>query len=108
MDLVVEVYDLTKTLPGDERYGLTSQIQRAVVSVPANIAEGHSLATPKLFLKHLRIASGSLAEVETQIVLASRLDYLTTSQTQPILNQITDIQKMLFGLTKAIKAKVLK
>jgi len=77
MDLVVAVYKLTKTFPTTELYGLTSQMQRAVVSIPSNIAEGHALKQTQAYVRHLAIASGSLAELETQLEIANRLGYLS-------------------------------
>ena len=76
MDLVEVVYELAKRFPQDELYGLTSQVRRAVVSVPSNIAEGEGRNSPNDFARFLSIANGSLREVETQLFIAVRLDYL--------------------------------
>jgi four helix bundle protein len=76
MHLVVAVYKLTKCFPKTEIYGLASQIQRAAVSVPSNIAEGHALKQTQAYTRHLAIANGSLAELETQLDIANRLGYL--------------------------------
>ena len=76
MDLAIEVYRATETFPSQEIYGLTSQIRRAVVSVPSNIAEGAARQTKKEFSNFLHIAQGSLSELDTQIELARRLGYL--------------------------------
>ena len=73
MDLVEQVYRIAKTLPAEERYGLTSQIQRAAVSIPANVAEGHGRTHRGDYLHHLSIARGSLAELETQLAEGERL-----------------------------------
>jgi four helix bundle protein len=77
MDLVVAVYRLTATFPKSETFGLASQLQRAAVSIPSNIAEGNALKQTKAYLRYLAIASGSLAEVETQLDIAERLGYGT-------------------------------
>lgn len=102
MDLVVEIYRLCKLLPTDERYGLVSQMQRAAVSVPSNIAEGHARKSTGAFLNHLSIAAGSLAEVETQIVLALRLGYCPEHSTQAILVKTDEIGRMLTGLKNSL------
>ena len=75
MDLVVEVYSTTRALPSHERFGICAQLQRAAVSVPANIAEGHERRSRKEFRRYLLIATGSLAEVETLLDLLVRLEY---------------------------------
>ena len=75
MDIVITIYGLTRGFPKHETYGLASQIQRAAVSIPSNIAEGHALKQTQAYARHLAIASGSLAEVETQLEIASRLGY---------------------------------
>jgi four helix bundle protein len=77
MDLVVPLYELTRVFPREELYGLTGQVRRAVVSVPSNIAEGQGRGQGNEFTHHLRIARGSLQEVETQLIVASRLGYVT-------------------------------
>lgn len=106
IDLTEQVYTLTKQFPKEEMYGLTSQIRRAVVSVPSNIAEGHGRDSTKEFLHFLSIAVGSLFEVETQLIIAQRLGYLDKSNLQPLLFKIEEISKMLKGLQKSLKAKL--
>src|SRR3569832_1071706 len=81
MDFVEIIYRHTRQFPKSEVYGLASQIQRAAVSIPSNIAEGHSLRQTPNFIRHLAIACGSLAELETQLEIARRLGYLQTSPT---------------------------
>lgn len=77
---VVAIYHLTKQFPDSERFGLTSQIQRAAVSIPSNIAEGYAQRTDPILARHLRIAIGSTAEVDTQLLIAQQLGYISTEQ----------------------------
>ena len=102
MDLVVEVYRLTTYFPQSENFRLISQITRAAVSVPADIAEGHARATRKGFSNFLAIAKGSAMETETYCMLAQRLGYLTAEQVAPVLNLIMEISKMLTSLRKRL------
>ena len=95
MDLVESVYLLTKSLPSDERYALTDQIRRAVVSIPSNIAEGHGRQTEKEYKQYLSIAKGSVSEVETQLMICVRLNYLTEQQTESVLVLCDEIRRML-------------
>ena len=105
MDLVVSCYGVCKTFPTVEKYALTSQLQRAAVSIPANIAEGKHRQHTKEFLQHLSIASGSLAELETHLLIASRLDYISKQNIFSLLEQTTEISKMIYGLRKSLKQK---
>jgi four helix bundle protein len=102
MDLVVEIYRLSQTFPAIEKYGLASQIQRAAVSIPSNIAEGHARKSSGAFLNHLSIAAGSLAELETQVVLAQRLDYCNEVTSRSLLNITDEIGRMLNGLKNSL------
>ena len=102
MELVEEIYKLCIEFPKHEVYGLTSQLQRAAVSVPSNIAEGQARNSSKEFNHFLGIARGSLAELETQIMLAQRLGYLATEKMNPSLEKAEEIGKMLKGLQKSI------
>src|SRR6266849_2752524 len=85
MDLVVEIYATTEQFPSREKFSLTDQIRRAAVSVPSNIAEGQAHYSHREFLHFLRHSRGSLAELETQILIAQRRNYLTESQTAELL-----------------------
>jgi four helix bundle protein len=105
MDLVVAVYRATRGLPSDERFGLTSQVRRAVVSVPSNIAEGQGRATTREFLHFLSIAYGSLMEVETQILIANRLDYLDVQQKADLMGMANEVGRLLNGLSNSLTAK---
>ncbi len=106
MDLVVMCYHMTKKFPKNEIYGLASQLQRSVVSVPANIAEGRQRQYSKEFLQHLSVAYGSLAEVETHIQIAGRLKYVGKDQIDKTLNRTAEIGRMLNGLRRSIQKKV--
>ena len=103
-DLVVEVYRVSGLFPASERWRLIDQISRAVVSVPANIAEGQGRGTSKDFAQFLAIARGSLNETETYLMLAVRLGYLATEKIEPALALLTEVSKMLAGL----RAKVIQ
>ena len=105
MDLAEEVYRATKSFPKHETYGLLGQLQRAAVSIPANIAEGRERAYKKEFLHHLSIACGSLAELETHILIAGRLDYLDKEQVKILMDRTAEIGRMLNGLRRSLKAK---
>lgn len=102
VELVTEVYALTKRLPPSESHGLAMQLQRAAVSIPANIAEGHGRQHIGDYLRHLSIATGSLTELETHLLLAERLALLPTSDVERVLWTASDVSRMLAGLTKAL------
>lgn len=102
MELVEITYRLTKHFPKNEMYGLTSQIQRAAVSVPSNIAEGHTREHTKEFLHHLSIAQASLAELETQLEIGVRLKYLSTNELGPILERVVSLGRQLYALRNAL------
>ena len=105
MDVVVECYQITKGFPKSEIYGLTSQLQRAAVSIPANIAEGRERQHRKEFIQHISIAYASLAELETHIQIAKRLNYLDTNTTKQILEKTAEVGRMLNGLRNALSKK---
>lgn len=86
VDLVTEIYRITEVFPKSEIYGLTSQIRRASVSIPSNIAEGHSRRSSVDYIQFLKIARGSLAELETQLIIARKLDFID-------INQYLDLQQ---------------
>jgi four helix bundle protein len=106
MDFVVECYRMTGTFPKTEGYGLTGQLQRAAVSIPANIAEGQGRQHDKEFLQHLAITYGSLAEVETHIQIARRLEYADGEKENQMLERAARIGRMLNGLRKSIEEKI--
>lgn len=106
MDLAEQVYKLTQAFPKQETYGLSSQIQRAAVSVHSNIAEGHGRDSTKEYLHFLSVALGSLHEVETQLILAGRLKYLDQKDLDLVLARMDEAGRMLRGLQKSLKAKL--
>ena len=104
-DLVIECYRLANRLLKNELFGLTSQIQKAAVSIPANIAEGHGREHLGDYLHHLSIANGSLMELETHLLIAAKLSYLQESQLELILSRTAEVGRMLAGLIRALKKK---
>lgn len=108
MDLVTWVYQETAGFPKEETYGLMNQIRRAVVSVPSNIAEGQGRKTTKEFLHYLSIARGSLLEVQTQLEIARRLNYLLEEPTKRLDQQLGIVVRLLNGLMRALEKKLIK
>src|SRR5690606_15101918 len=101
IDLVVSVYNLTKNFPIEEKFGLTSQLRRASVSIPSNIAEGAARSSKKEFIKYLYISLGSLAEVETQLEIADRLKFILKNK--ELEEQSIYIRRMLLKLIQSLK-----
>jgi four helix bundle protein len=105
IDLVVEVYRITKLFPKEELYGIVSQIRRSAVSVPANISEGSARNYSKEFIRFLRIAQASLSELETLIQISLKLNYLNEDNYQDLQGKIFKINAQLSGLIKSITQK---
>ena len=105
MDLVEGIYRLTETFPKHEAYGLASQMQRATVSIPSNIAEGHTREHSKEYLHHLSIAQASLAELQTQVEIAARLKYCPAAQRDEIVERCGSLAKQLYALRNALLKK---
>ena len=103
MDMVEDIYNLTRYFPKEELYSLTNQMRRAAVSIPSCIAEGHDRFTGKEYKYFLRMAQGSRAEVETQVILANRLGYINKIQRDIIMEKCCEISKMLYSLMKKIQ-----
>ncbi len=103
MALVVESYSVTRLLPKSESYGLIGQIQRAAVSVPANIAEGHGREHLGDYVRHLSIANGSLMELETHFLITVELGYATREQTATVMSMASEVGRMLTGLTRSLR-----
>lgn len=104
MDLVKQVYASSNRFPEDEKFGLSSQMRRSAVSVPSNIAEGWGRSSDKDFTRFLKIAKGSLFELETQIILAQELRFM--SENQSIYSLIAEVGKMLNALVKFINERL--
>jgi len=104
IDFVVEIYKLTATFPDHEKYGLTSQIRRAAVSIPSNIAEGSARRNSKELIQFLYISLGSVAEIETQLILSKRLNYI--KENQELSEKIHYIRVLITRLIKSIKNKI--
>lgn len=102
MGLVEGAYRISSQFPKTETYGLRSQLRRAAVSVPSNIAEGHTRASTKEYLNHISMAQASLAEVSTQLEIAVRLGYITSAEVTPRLDQIGSLGRMPYALRNAL------
>lgn len=102
MELVAEVYRLAKKLPKEELFALSDQIRRSAISIPSNIAEGQGRNSTKEFIQFLAIAKGSKAELETQLLLCVKIDYLNESEIQMAINLIQEVGKMLNALQKTL------
>lgn len=103
IELVQKIYGLTKEFPNSENYGLTSQMRRAAISIPANISEGAARQTRKEFIQFLHMAQGSLSELDTHLEIAKRLGYMKGSFVEEFPALMNDIDKMLTGLIKSLK-----
>jgi carbamoyl-phosphate synthase large subunit len=104
MNLAKLVYKLTMRFPAEERYGLTSQLRRAAISVPSNIAEGQARRGTNEFLQFLSIAEGSLAELDTQLLLSVELGFAKQADVDPALKEIDELQKMLVALKRKLSS----
>lgn len=97
MDLASEIYLLTNSFPSIERFGLISQMQRSAVSIPSNIAEGSAKSSNKDFSRFLEMSIGSSFELETQLILATKLNYLESEVSISTQSKINELQKMIIG-----------
>ena len=102
MALAVEIHRATQYFPPEELYGITSQMRRSAISIPSNIAEGHGRQSHKELVRFLHIALGSIAELETQIILSHNFNYLSENQMIELTSRTTEIAKMLAALIKRI------
>lgn len=106
IDIAEHVYQLTSHFPKEEQYGLTSQLRRAAVSVPANIAEGHARAFTKDYIRFLAVSVGSLAEIETFLELSTRLGYSRPESVRELNELIGEERRMLRGLQRSLRSKL--
>lgn len=106
MDFVMACYEAAAAFPKSEQYGLSSQLQRAAVSIPANIAEGHGRRHTREFIQHLSVAYGSLMEVETHLQIATRLGYLKSDRAAQMLESSAEIGRMLNGLIQSLEQRL--
>ncbi len=105
VDLVAEIYKLTQSLPANEQFGLTSQMRRAAISIPANVAEGFGRWHAKDFARFLLIANGSVKELETHLHLCARLGYLQQKQIDAAMNLSTEISKIIFSIKRKLATR---
>lgn len=102
--LTLDVYEQTSSFPDHERFGLTSQLRRAAVSIPSNVAEGHVQSSDAVLARHLETALGSAAELDTQIYLAHRIGYLDANRYDMLRVQIEEVMKMLHGFLNTVRS----
>lgn len=105
IDLVKNIYALTRQFPQDERFGLTSQMRRAAVSIPSNIAEGHARHTTKEYVLFVSNAEGSVAELQTQVRIAIELGYCISETVRIVVSQMAEVRKMLNALRRELNAR---
>ena len=104
MELVEAIYAVTRGWPKEEAYGLTSQVRRAAISIPANVAEGHGRNSKRDFLRFLTIANGSLLELETHLFIAHRLNYIAQETRDQLLEQTAEIDRVLQAFMRSLRA----
>jgi four helix bundle protein len=105
MNLVKHTYQITSAFPMEEKFGLSSQMNRSAVSIPSNIAEGSSRSSNKDFNRFLEIAIGSSFELETQLLLAKELGFVSNQKFAKTITQLNELQKMIVGFKKSISLK---
>src|SRR5262249_40136600 len=103
MELAATIYRITDRFPSREQFGLTMQLRRAAVSIPSNIAEGEGRGSKADFVRFLNIAHGSLREAETQVLLATKLGFLTTERTGEPMNLAAEVGRLIQGLIKSLR-----
>jgi len=106
MELVASVYQVTASIPEVEKFGLTSQLRRAAVAVPSMLAEGHARGSTREFVRYIAMAMGSLAEIETQLLVCMRLDFADEVSVRRLLDQCGEQNRILRGLSKSLTSKL--
>jgi four helix bundle protein len=106
MDLVEAIYQTTKSFPREEIYGLTSQLRRAAVSIPSNIAEGNGRNSTRDYIHFIGMAYGSLKEAETQILIAERLHYIDSDHNSRLVQMTTEVARLISGLMNSLNRKI--
>ena len=102
VDLVTDIYEITKYFPKEEIYSLTNQIRRSAISIPSNIAEGASRNHTKEFVQFLYISLGSCSELETQLLISFKINYLSKEKLDLFLDRLFDLRRMVLGLIRAV------
>ena len=105
MELVTAVYRITRDWPREEQYGLTSQIRRAAVSIPSNLAEGHGRSGPREYAHHVSIAFGSLCELETQMLIGEQLGYANGATTAELMTKTAEVRRLIRGLIRSLQTR---
>jgi four helix bundle protein len=100
---VEQIYKTTSSFPSEEKFGLTSQMRRSAVSIPSNIAEGAARNSTKEFINFLHISQGSVAELETQIIISKNLQFLDSQMEELLLKELDEISKMIIGLQRSLR-----
>ena len=103
MELVTAVYRVTRDWPREEQYGLTSQLRRAAVAIPSNLAEGHGRSGPREYAHHASIAFGSLCELETQILIGEQLGYAIGDTTAKLMSRTAEVRRLIRGLIRSLR-----
>ena len=106
VQLVTDIYSLTRNFPADERFGIISQLNRAAISIPTNIAEGWGRETSKNYLQFLRISRGSVMEVQTLLIISKNLNFISQTEFDSLSTKTEEVGKILQGLIKSIKEKI--
>ncbi len=106
IDMVTMTYTITDNFPSKELYTLTSQIRRAAISIPSNIAEGRGKRSTRDFMRYINIAYGSAAELETQLIISKNLGYVSSEESEPLFQEIARICRMLNGMLSSLEKKL--
>lgn len=104
MALVTSVYRVTSNWPREEQYGLTSQVRRAAVAIPSNLAEGHGRSGPREYAHHASIAYGSLCELETQLLIGEQLNYADSNITAELMTSTNEVRRLILGLLRGLQS----